>query len=402
MTNRRAYRAAWLLDGRAEEPLHDAAILIEDGRIAWVGPFDDLPAGSPVHSLGEVTLLPGLIDLHAHLVWSGGPDPAALVEQEGFGLTLLRAYANARANLLGGVTTVVDLGSNWDIAILVARAIRLGALPGPRLIPAGRSVAMTGGHDPFWANFADGPDAVLRAVRQQRDAGAGIIKLAATGGVYGRAEGEDVGHAELSAEELAVAIREAHRFGLKVAAHAVGHEGIGNCLIAGVDLIQHGILADEDQLRAMAAADATLVPTLIPYRQIAANPRGAIPEYAVAKARPLVERHRRVVARALELDVRIGAGSDAGSPDLPHPALHQELSCLVAAGLSPGRAVRAATADAAAALGLEREIGALAPGLAADVVALAGDLTVAGGEAAPFRPDRVRLVLQAGVEVPPT
>ena len=397
MTERRAYRAAWLLDGRADEPRRDAALLVEDRRIAWVGAAADLPAGAPVHDLGDATLLPGLIDLHAHLVWSGGGDPAGLVEQEGVGLTLLRAYANARANLRAGVTTVVDLGSNWDVAILVGRAVRRGILPGPTVIAAGRSVAMTGGHDPFWANMADGPDAVLRAVRQQRDAGAEILKLAATGGVYGRAEGEEVGHAELSAEELAVAVREAHRFGLKVAAHAVGHEGIANCLVAGVDLIHHGIMADEEQLRAMVARDATLVPTLIPYRQIAANAGGSIPAYAVTKARPLVERHAGVVRRALELGVRIGAGSDAGSPELPHPAVHQELRCLVSAGLTAAQAVRAATSDAAAALGLGDRVGTLEAGMHADVLAVDREIDARGGA---LQLGRARLVLKDGVEVP--
>ena len=397
MTKHRAYRAAWLLDGRADEPRRDAALLVEDRRIAWVGAAADLPAGAPVHDQGDATLLPGLIDLHAHLVWSGGGDPAGLVEQEGFGLTLLRAYANARANLRAGVTTVVDLGSNWDVAILVGRAVRRGILPGPTVIAAGRSVAMTGGHDPFWANMADGPDAVLRAVRQQRDAGAEILKLAATGGVYGRAEGEEVGHAELSAEELAVAVREAHRFGLKVAAHAVGHEGIANCLAAGVDLIHHGIMADDEQLRAMVAGGATLVPTLIPYRQIAANAGGSIPAYAVTKARPLVERHAGVVRRALELGVRIGAGSDAGSPELPHPAVHQELRCLVSAGLTAAQAVRAATSDAAAALGLGDRVGTLEAGMHADVLAVDREIDARGGA---LQLGRARLVLKDGVEVP--
>ena len=233
-------------------------------------------------------------------------------------------------------------------------------------------------------------------MRKQRDVGAGIIKLAATGGVYGRSEGEEIGHAEMSAEELAVAVREAHRFGLKVAAHAVGHEGIANCLTAGVDLIQHGIMADEEQLRAMADRAVTFVPTLVPYRQIAANPGGSIPEYAVAKAKPLVERHAHVVRRALELGVRIGAGSDAGSPELPHPTVHEELRCLVSAGLTAAQAVRAATADAAAALGLGDRIGTLSPGMSADVLVVEGALEARDGS---LRLGRSRLVLKDGVEV---
>src|SRR5437762_5066544 len=117
--HRRAYRADRLLDGRSEEPLRDAALIVEEGRIAWVGPASDLPGDLPIRDLGDATLLPGLIDTHVHLVWSGGGDPAALVEREGLGMTLLRAYANAQASLRAGITTVVDLGSNRDLAILV-------------------------------------------------------------------------------------------------------------------------------------------------------------------------------------------------------------------------------------------------------------------------------------------
>lgn len=400
MDGRHAYRAAWLIDGESDEPLRDGAVVVEGERLAWVGPASELPRGVPVRELGEATLLPGLIDMHVHLVWSGGGDPAALVEREGYGLTLLRAYANAAANLKAGITTVVDLGSNWDIAIVVARAIRQGIVPGPRVVASGRTVAMTGGHDPFWANFADGPEAVRRAVRQQRDAGAGIIKLSASGGVYGRAEGEEVGQAELSAEELRAAVEEAHRFGLQATAHAVGHAGITNCIGAGVDRIEHGIMADEFQLHLMAQEGPALVPTLAPYQRIAENPRGTIPEYAVEKARPLVERHRWVVRRAAELGVRLAAGSDAGSPELPHPALHAELALMVEAGLSPAAAIHAATSGAAAALGLAHEIGRLRPGLRADVIAVGGPLVGPDGGrvAATPRADRVRLVLRAGAE----
>jgi imidazolonepropionase-like amidohydrolase len=183
-------------DGSVDEP-RSLDITLDDGLVTRIaepggraGP-DDL-----ILELDGAFVLPGLIDMHVHLVWSGGPDPASTVASEGEQLTTIRAVLNARDQLAAGVTTVRDLGSNWDVAITIARAIDRGLCEGPTVIASGRTVIMTGGHDPFWGIFSDGVDAVTRAVRHQVRAGAGVIKTAATGGVYGRPEGEDVGQTE--------------------------------------------------------------------------------------------------------------------------------------------------------------------------------------------------------------
>lgn len=185
-------------------------------------------------------IVPGLIDLHTHLIWSGGDDPVRKVEEEDTQLALLHAVCNGNKNLKAGIATVRDLGSNENTALNLAKAIERGFVSGPRIIACGCTIIMTGGHDPFWGVQADGEVEVIKAVRRQILAGAKVIKVSASGGVYGRIEGEDVGTAELTYKELKAICDESHRFGLKVAAHAISEEAIWNCINAGIDTIEHG------------------------------------------------------------------------------------------------------------------------------------------------------------------
>jgi imidazolonepropionase-like amidohydrolase len=346
-------RNAVYWDGEATSPTK-ADITCAGGRVVSIDPQGR--AARPPHDglefdLGGAFLLPGLIDAHVHLVWAGGSDPAARVASEGEQLTVVRAAANAQAQLQAGVTTVRDLGSYWDIAISIARAVDRGAIQGPTVIASGRTVIMTGGHDPFWGIPSDGVDAVTRAVRGQVDRGAGVIKTAATGGVYGRPEGEDVHDSELSYEELRALTAEAHRRGRRVAAHALGTEGIDNAVRAGVDTIEHGVFLTERIVEQMVASGTVLCPTLEVYRRIAEGASGSeSPPYAAAKAVEVVEAHRDSVRMALELGVSIIAGTDAGSVNMPHPTLVDELEALVSTGVSTHDALLAATSRAADAL----------------------------------------------------
>lgn len=326
------------------------------------GPDDDV-----LDAEGSV-IMPGLIDGHVHLVWSGSGDPAGVVDNDGEQMTTLRAAANAETQVSAGVTTVADLGSNDDIAISVAQAADRGYFSGPRILAAGRTVAMTGGHDPFWVNECDGTQAIVRGVRQQAFKGAGLIKTAATGGVYGRAEGEEVGSSELTYEELAALAGEAHRRGLKVAAHALGTEGIRNAVLAGIDIIEHGVFLTEELVAEMVERGTVLCPTLAVYRTLAA---GGGPAYATAKAAEVVDAHRRSVYLAYEAGVPIIAGTDAGSPGLPHPAIGLELEALHEAGLSALEVLRSTTSRASDAF--EAGVGRIAVGAPADFIALDGD-----------------------------
>jgi len=168
-------RNALLWDGLGTEPAQ-ADVAITDGRVRAV-----LPAGTTadddalVVDLDGAFVMPGLVDMHVHLVWSGGPDPAAVVGAAGEQTTTIRAFLNARAQLEAGITTVRDLGSNWDIAVTIGGAVDRADLDGPTIVASGRTVIMTGGHDPFWGIFSDGQAGVVRAVRHQAMIGAGVI-----------------------------------------------------------------------------------------------------------------------------------------------------------------------------------------------------------------------------------
>jgi imidazolonepropionase-like amidohydrolase len=366
---------------------------ISQGRISSMGPAlseDDVPTQGAVLDLGAAALLPGLIDLHVHLVWSGSADPVTVTRNDGNQMTLIRAVANAHRTLAAGITTVRDLGSIDDIAITLSRAIDQGIVPGPRVVASGQTVIMTGGHDPFWGIMADGPAEVLKAVRRQIYLGAQVIKLSVTGGAYGRTEGEAVGHCELNFDEIEVACREAHKFGVKVAAHAIGEEGIRNAVSGGVDTIEHGHFLTPTLAQEMATRGCVLVPTLFTYRTLASDP--SIPAYAQKKAKAIIGRHLEAMDIARAAGVSIGAGSDAGSPQIPHPVLVDELECMVRyAHMTPAEAIVTATSAAAGALGLANQIGRVAPGMAADLIAVNGDPTA---DVSALR--EVRMVMKSG------
>jgi imidazolonepropionase-like amidohydrolase len=366
-----------LFDGTGSAPAPGMRVEVTEGRITAVGPAlpgDAVPrTDGRVIDLAGATVLPGLIDLHLHLCWDGTRNPVAANERDGIELTIVKAVEHARRTLMSGMTTVRDVGSVEDIALPIAQAIDEGVFPGPRVIASGQTLIMTGGHDPFWGLMVDGADEALKAVRRQVYAGAKVIKLSATGGVYGRTSGEDVGQAELTREEIGVICTEAHRFGVKVAAHAIGEAGIANAVHGGVDTIEHGHFLTPALADAMARRGTALIPTLFVYRQIASQP--GIPAYAQEKAKAIVERHRRVVQMARDAGVVVGAGTDAGSPETPHPTMIEELTCLVDAGMTPAEALAAATSTAAEILDLGDEIGTIAPGMVADLIAVDGDPT---------------------------
>jgi imidazolonepropionase-like amidohydrolase len=352
------------VDGRRT----DRWIAINDGEIEGV--YEDDP-GSAAETRAVDLVTPGLIDMHVHLVWDGSADPVATLRKESEQELVVRAIENGNAQVHGGVTTVRDLGSVADIATTVARAIRTGRIDGPRVHASGRTIIITGGHDPFWGIESDTPEACRQAVRELRAAGADLIKVSATGGVYGQAIGEEPGASELSSQELSAVVEEASRFDLPVAAHAVGRAGIENAIEAGVDTIEHGNLMSEASLSAIQERDVAYDPTLFVYRQIAEGDAD-IPEYARENARDVVDSHRAVAASAIDSDARILAGSDAGSPHTPHPSIHRELIDMVEVGADEATALEAATLSAARELG-RPELGTVAAGTPADLVGFDAD-----------------------------
>jgi imidazolonepropionase-like amidohydrolase len=386
-----AYRAARVFDGTSEGVIEDGAVVVEDGRIASVGPARGLPPNTV--DLGDATLMPGLVDAHVHLVWDASAEPHEVVERESHALTVLRCAKNAALHLRAGVTTVRDVGSADGLAVEIGRAVELGILSGPRVVAAGRAIAMTGGHGWFLGREADGPDAVRRAAREEIKAGASCIKLMASGGVYGHAE--EPGSPQLTVEEMRPAVEEAHKAGRKAAAHAYSVEAINNALEAGVDSVEHGSFLDRETVGRMREQGTYLVPTMSVYAAMAEKGPGlGSPEYITRKTAEVLEAGGEAFRLALEAGVPVAAGTDCGAPGHPHGTLPEELRLMVEAGATPQQALRFGTSAAAELLGLGDEVGALEPGKRADLLAVAGDPTL---DIRALR--EVRLVLRDGVDL---
>jgi imidazolonepropionase-like amidohydrolase len=364
-------RAPRLLDGTGARQVPDAAVLMEGGRIAYAGPAAALPAaaGAEVREFPGGTLLPGLVDVHVHLVASGGPDLAAGIPRSE-AERALAAVSNARRQLDQGVTLVRDLGAPGAEVVAVARAIEAGEVEGPRVLAAGPAVTMTGGHIPYLGRIADGPDAMRTAVRGNLAMGARCIKVVATGGVL--TMGIDPREPAYTQAELDALVDEAHRLGLTVAAHAIGEGGVAAALRAGVDSVEHGMFLDDATIELFLATGARYTPTFCAPHGILAGP--SVPDWIKDRARPAAEAQGDSFRAAVKAGVPVVAGTDAGTPDNPHGGVAREVGFMVDAGLDVLLAVRAATAEAADLLG-EPERGVLRPGAHADLLVVDGDVT---------------------------
>ena len=362
---------ATLIYGTGAEPVKERAVVIEGGRISAIIPEGHHPADATVLNLDGLTLLPGLINCHVHFCLGGEADPLKTLAEDPPAMTAIKAVLRARQTVEAGVTTVRDLGGRDGIALALRDAVRAGLIPGPRILAAARGVCMTGGHGWRFAREADGPDDVRKAVREQLKAGADVIKIFATGGVM--TPGVEPGSPQLTPEEIRAAIEEAKKAGRRIAAHAQAEAGIAACVDAGITSIEHGIFLTEPIAQKMVKEGIALVATLIAPEQIVSHGVAAgIPEFAVRKSEAVRGRHFESFQLAMMLGVPIAAGTDAGTPLNPHGSIVPELGLMVKAGMSPLEVIRAATSVAARVLGLEDETGRIAPGLAADLIAVGG------------------------------
>jgi imidazolonepropionase-like amidohydrolase len=365
-------RAPRLLDGTGTPAVEDAALLVDGRRVAYAGPAAGLPEGAsqiPTLEFAGATLLPGLVDVHVHLVASGDPDLAAGLPKTEAGRTIA-AVVNARRNLDRGVTLVRDLGAPGPEAVLVGRAVEEGTLTGPRVVAAGPAVTMTGGHIPYLGRVTDGVDAMRAAVRANLALGARCIKVVATGGVL--TMGVDPRKPAYTQAELDALVSEAHRLGLTVAAHAIGEGGVAAALRAGVDSVEHGMFLDEAAIELFLATGARLSATFSAPHGILSGP--SVPGWIKDRARPAAEAQVESFRAAVSAGVPVVAGTDAGTPDNPHGGVAREVAFMVEAGLDVLKAVRAATAEAADLLGVD-DRGVLRQGAAADVLVADGDVT---------------------------
>jgi imidazolonepropionase-like amidohydrolase len=361
-----------LFDGLGGPVRARHSILVENGRIAWVGPYADAPSATVVVDAGGRTVMPGLINGHVHLANDGSADLAAQVRDDSVATAAYRAAANALTTLDAGITTVKDCGAADNVVIDLGRAVEAAVVPGPRIVAAGRVITMTGGHGHFIGVEADGVDAVRKAVRGELKNGAAFIKAMATGGVL--TAGVKPTQTALLREELSVIVEEAHHAGRRVSTHAIGRTGIENAILAGVDTIEHGFHLDAELLALAVERGTFLVPTLSAVGCIVGEgERGSIPPWIVDKARSEAERSRTMFAAAVEAGMNIAAGTDAGTPFNPHDGLVEELIEMVRIGLTPQRTLLSATRDGAVNAGLSELTGTIEPGKAADLIVVDGD-----------------------------
>lgn len=348
----------------------NAGVLVSDGRIEWAGTHARAPkAARAAHEIGGTgkTLTPGLIDCHVHLCFDGGADFALEAsEMTSDAAAAIKAVRNAGRTLERGVTTVRDLGGRNDAVIQVGRAVERGLIAGPRILAAGRALTITGGHghNVGIARQVDGPDEVRKAVREEIRAGATAIKAIATGGVLTPGITHDF--TAFTQEELEAAVDESHSWGRVIAAHAIGPEGIVRAVRAGVDSIEHGSMLTAEGARLMKERGTFHVPTISAIRGMVEHPE-EVPAYAVEKATKLADVARDAFRRSVRAGVPIACGTDAGTPFNPHGNTTHEIVRMVEWGLTPLKAMRAATSNAARLLRLP-EIGRVGEGAAADLV----------------------------------
>jgi len=378
-------RSARMLDVVAGELVSPGDLLIGGERILEVAPTS-VPGDAEVIDLGDVTLIPGLMDMEVNLLL-GGPDHRSPLNavQDDPALRTLRSVANARRTLRAGFTTVRNLGlfiqtGGLLLDVALMKAIDFGWFEGPRVVPAGHAICPTGGHlDPtmFQAlaphlmpltveeGIANGISEVRKAVRYQIKYGAKLIKVCASGGVMSHTG--PAGAQQYSDEELAAIVDEAHRAGLRVAAHAHGDAGIRTAIEVGVDCIEHGSLMSDETLDRFLELERFLVPTT--YLADGMDVSHAPPDLQ-AKAAEVFPRAKATVSRAIARGARIACGTDA--PAIPHGKNAKELLALVDRGMTPLQAIRSATTVAAELIDVD-DRGRLDAGLLADIIAVPGD-----------------------------
>lgn len=384
-------QAGWLLDRPGQAPRGPSTLVVRDGRIVevrdgFVG-AEAFP-GAVVTDLRDRYVLPGLIDTHTHLVTDLGGDARLLSSlTDSLPMHAYRAADNARITLMTGFTTVRnlgDLGMN-GVVLALRDATATHRLPGPRILDAAASISATSGHTDRRLGLDDGVrdhiDAsnvcndvasCREAVRIQVGRGADVIKMAITGGVNSRV-GAGL-NAQMFEDEAKAVIDTAHMYGLKVAVHAHGTDGVNMALRLGADSIEHGTMFDDETLRLFQRTGAYYVPTLSTVNgyleRLAANPN-AYPPDVLEKVMWRIDITGRSLERAVPAGVRIAFGTDSGVSK--HGRNLDEFGFLVRHGMTPMGAIQAATVNAADLLGLADEVGALEPGRRADVVALRAD-----------------------------
>ena len=381
--------AGQLLDRPGSAPRGQSTIIIRNGKVADIlNGYQSGPAGAALIDLKDKFVLPGLIDSHVHLDSDAGGN-AGLIEAitDSPARAAFRAAGNAKKTLLAGFTTVRNLGDGSGATLALRDAVAAGDLPGPRIIDAGKSISTTSGHmdatlslsEDLHAsigqeNLCDGVESCRQAVRKQIRRGVDVIKIATTGGVNSRI-GAGLGR-QLFDDEVKALVDTAHLYGKKMAVHAHGVDGVNAALAAGADSIEHGTMLDDASIRLFKSSGAYYVPTLSTvngYIERLAKDPNAYPPDVLTKVQWRIGVTGKSLARAYPAGVKIAFGTDAGVSK--HGKNADEFELMVKYGMPPSAAIQAATINAATLLGVEKEVGSLEPGKAADLIAVIGDPT---------------------------
>ena len=380
-----AVRAGRLIDPKAGTVVPNAVIVVESGKVKAVGASAAIPAGATVIDLSGLTVLPGLIDCHTHLVGDYVNDSDPLTElKESAASRAFESIPNARVTLEAGFTTVRDVGTYRAFVDVAMRdAIAKGYFPGPRMFVAGAYLTITGGGGamsgdlapdiglPWDLRFgvADGVDQVRQRVRDIAQHGVDVIKVLATGAFL--AHGSDPHAVEYSYEEIRAAVEEASHKGLKVAAHAHSADGIKNAVRAGVASIEHGTYIDDEGIRLMKERGIYLVADIYDAEYIRQGKAVGIPSDFAAKQPEADEIQRQNFQKAVRAGVRIAFGTDASV--YPHGVNARQFAWQVRYGQTPMEAIRSATVSASDLIGRDNGAGSLEPGRWADLIAVKGD-----------------------------
>jgi imidazolonepropionase-like amidohydrolase len=373
-------RCGRLIDGRSA-PRENVAIVVEGDRIKSVAAAE-APAGARVIDLSRATCLPGLMDNHTHVLLQGDITAADYDEQllkQSIPYRAIAATASARRALEQGFTTIRDLETEGAMYadVDLKHAIERGVVPGPRMFVATRAMAPTGMYPlsgyswelrvPEGVQIVDGPDAIRKAVREQVKYGADWIKYYSDRRYFVK-DGALHSWVNFTGEESKALVDEAHRLGRKVAAHAMGREGIESALRAGVDTIEHGYGLDDEMLDVMVRRGVFWCPTIYVGAYVAeGRAKAGAPIWL-----QMVDLEKQAFARGLRKGVKIAYGTDAGGYAWSEP-MARELSYMVRYGMAPQQAIESATRVGAELLGREADLGTVEPGKLADIVAVAGD-----------------------------
>jgi imidazolonepropionase-like amidohydrolase len=392
-------KAGHLVDVAEGKVVDNATVLVEGDSIKAVGANIATPAGAQVIDLSNAWVLPGLIDCHTHITsqmenYYDDTFRKSPIDEAVY------AHVYALRTLQAGFTTCRNVGANEFVDVALKKVIDAGKVPGPHLFVSGQLLSATGGHGDLngfspYLHFSnadgvvDGVDEIRKKIRWNIKYGADLIKFTATAGVL--SEEESVGAPQFSAEEMKAMVDEAAMWGRKVAAHAHGAEGIKRAVRAGVASIEHGSILDDEAIQLMKEHGTYLVPTA--YVGFAVEEHAKewkLPEKLVIKAKSINAEKLQWLSKAIQAGVKIAYGTDAGV--FPHGENGKDFRYLVQAGMSPMRAIQAATIEAATLIGRPEKIGSLAPGRFADLVAVntdpLADITVL---------EKIPFVMKAGV-----